>query len=279
MKYSTRVFNLVKVLTIKANTSLREDVILSLRKAYLKETDRKSKYFLKLILENARVAHRKQVPICQDTGLPVVFLEAGGDVSLNSEILAAAERGVIQGYKEGGLRTSAVDALHRGKPFHLMPLIHTEFNAKRTGLKITVFPKGFGSENKSRLAMLNPTSSIDDIEAFIIDSVKLAGPDACPPFIVGVGIGGTSDHALLLAKKALLERIDKPNPSVYLNRLERRFLDKINSLKIGVMGLRGRVTCCAVKIKAHPTHIAGLPLGLNISCHALRSATGVIKKV
>jgi len=271
------VFELAKKLTIAANTSLRKDVLSLLRRAYSEESERESRYFLKLIIDNAETARKRKIPICQDTGLPIVFLEVGRNISLNAYIVDAVRKGVLKGYEEAGLRASFVDALNRGTPFYSVPFIHIEYRRDTEGLKITVLPKGFGSENKTRLKMLNPTATQEEIEEFIVESVRIAGPDACPPFVVGVGIGGTSDYALLLAKKALLENLTRDNPQSSLKRWEKKILKKINSLRIGVMGLGGRYTSLAVRIKTAPTHIAGLPVGINISCHALRSATGIIK--
>lgn len=259
----------------EANFCLRLDVEKLLKKVYRAEQNKKAKRALGWILENAKVARKENLAICQDTGLAVIFIEVGRDRKVSLSLIKAIKKGVEAGYRKNYLRPSIVDPLKRGKSSYRGVLCHLDFNSNIKGIKITIFPKGFGSENKSQLKMFNPTAGFREIEDFVIEAVKKAGPEGCPPFVVGVGIGGTSDEALLLAKKALLERIDKPNPDKFLNKLEKRLLKKINFLKIGPMGLGGKTTALAVKIKKAPTHIAGLPVGVNISCHALRS--GVVK--
>lgn len=254
----------------KASFVLRDDVLKALKSAYKKEKSKRAKTALGWIIENANIAKKEKLAICQDTGLPIVFIEAGRGI--DKALISSVERGVVAGYKNNYLRPSMADPLKRSKTGYEGGATHIEFSSKIKGLKITILSKGFGCENKSQLKMFNPTVSLSRIEDFIVKAVKEAGPEACPPFVVGVGIGGTSDSVLLLAKKALLGRIDKP-----LSGLERRLLKKINSLRIGPMGLGGKTTALAVKIKKAPTHIAGLPVGVNISCHALRSATILIK--
>lgn len=274
---TTQIKQKIENIVTEASFSLRKDVIFLLRKAYLNEKNKKAKNALGQIIDNAKIAKNEKLAICQDTGLPVIFIEAGKGVKVNSTLLDVIQKSVESGYKKNYLRPSVVDPLERGKPSYKGSILHLDFSKKQEGLKITILPKGFGSENKSRLKMFNPTVGIDEIEAFIIECVKKAGPESCPPFIIGIGIGGTSDAALLLAKKALLERISKPNLNKTLANLEKKLLKKINTLDIGPMGLGGKHTCLAVKIKKTPTHIAGLPVGVNISCHALRSATIIIK--
>jgi len=262
----------------KASFDLRADVVKLLKLSLGSEKKQQARQALRWILENARIARNQQIAICQDTGLPIVFIEAGVDVKVSASLIEAIKSAVASGYRKNYLRLSVVDPLLRGKPSYQGMIYHLDFSSKQKGLKITIFPKGFGSENKSALRMLNPTATIKQVEDFIVESVKAAGPESCPPFVVGVGIGGTSDTALLLAKKALLEKVDKPNQEKSLNGLERRLLKRINALGIGPMGLGGKCTALAVKIKKAPTHIAGLPIGVNISCHALRSAVVRIKE-
>ena len=261
----------------KASFELRADVVKLLKAGLRSEKKKQAKQALKWILENAQIAQAQRIAICQDTGLPVVFIEAGADTKVFASLIEAIKAAVADGYRKNYLRPSVVDPLLRGKSSYLGMIYHFNFSLKQKGLKITIFPKGFGSENKSDLKMFNPTVSFKQIEDFIVESVKAAGPESCPPFVIGVGIGGTSDTALLLAKKALLERVDKPNRDKSLNSLEKKLLKRINELGIGPMGLGGKCTTLAVKIKKAPTHIAGLPVGVNISCHALRSATIRIK--
>ena len=261
----------------KASFNLRADVVKLLKVSLRSEKKKEAKQALRWILENARIAMGEKIAICQDTGLPIVFIEAGGDIKVSASLIEAIKAAVKDGYRKNYLRPSVVDPLLREKPSYEGIIYHLDFTSKRKGLKIILFPKGFGSENKSALKMFNPTVGSKQVEDFIVESVKAAGPESCPPFVIGVGIGGTSDTALLLAKKALLERVDKSNREKSLNNLEKRLLKRINALGIGPMGLGGKCTVLAVKIKKAPTHIAGLPVGVNISCHALRSATIIIK--
>lgn len=261
----------------QANFSLRKDVIALLADAYRRERNKQAKKALGWIIENAKLAADKYLAICQDTGLPVIFIEAGSKIHLDANLVASIKCRVEKSYEKYFLRPSLIEPLYRGRASFSGALCHIEFTPAIEGLRITVFPKGFGCENKSQLKMFNPTAEIEEIESFIVGAVRAAGPQACPPFIVGVGIGGTSDYALLLAKKALLSRIDKSNTDRKLCVIEKRLLKKINSLGIGPMGLGGATTALAVKINKAPTHIAGLPVGVNISCHALRSATLIVK--
>lgn len=266
MKFEDKIIKAV----IKANTELRPDVRALLAKALRREKNRRVAQALEIILENAAVAGKKKLALCQDTGLPIIFIEAGRDICLNKKLIKKISDAVSKGYRKGGFRASAID--RKGRLKFDAGIFHVSFFEK-SGLKVTIFPKGFGSENKSRLKMFNPTASQEEIDEFIVKAVKDAGPSACPPFIVGVGIGGTADTSLLLAKKALLEDISKSNQEKALAAWENRLLKKINTLEIGPMGLGSKHTCLAVKIKNHPTHIAGLPVGVNISCHALRSSS------
>jgi len=263
----------IELLVKEANFSLRKDVKKLLDKAYAVEKNKKAKKALGWILENAAIAKKECLAICQDTGLPVVFIEIGKKESISCVSIKNIKRQVSSAYDKNYLRPFAVYPLLRKSPSYKGVITHVDFNSDKNGINITIFPKGFGSENKSQLKMFNPTVSFSEIEDFIIESVRKAGPEACPPFIIGIGIGGASDSALLLAKKALLDRIDLPNRDKSLNSLEEKLLKKINALNIGPMGLGGKHTALAVKIKTAATHIAGLPVGINISCHALRSAS------
>ncbi len=264
----------VKRVVLEANLRLRKDVLYLIKQAYRKEKSSCAKQFLKVIIENAKIAYRKKWAICQDTGLPLVFLEVGKDVKLDYSLIEKINEGIVSGYKEGGFRTSTID--FKGKLSYTPNIYHIDF-VKTSGIKITIMVKGFGSENVSTLKMFSPKTKKEVIDEFIIESVKKAGAKACPPYFIGIGIGGTSDYALTLAKKALLERLDKPNKDKELAMWEKELIRKINRLKIGVMGVGGNSTCLSVRIKRYPTHIAGLPVGVNISCHALRSASIKIK--
>ena len=263
----------VEELCIKANLFLRKDVLGALKKAYAKETNKKAKVILAAIIRNAQLAGEKKIAICQDTGLPAVFVRLGEEVSIKGSLITAINRGVESGYRKAFLRNSVVrDPLLRLGPCYSPAVIHTEIVRGRS-LGLTVLPKGFGCENKTQLKMFNPTASIEEVKYFIVSAVKDAGPDACPPYVVGVGIGGSADYACLLAKKALLRDISKPNAKKHLAVLERELLALINRLNIGPMGLGGKATALGVSIEAYPTHIAGLPVAVNINCHALRSAS------
>lgn len=266
-----KIKNTIADLCVQANLVLRSDVLAQLKSAYRKETHKRAKKILQAIIENAAIARRNKLAICQDTGLPCVFVELGQDVKISGDLKKAIHQGVESGYKRASLRNSVIrDPLLRGKPGYAPAIIHTDI-VRGNKLKLTVLPKGFGCENKTQLKMFNPTAKLEEIKKFIVEAVKSAGPDACPPYVVGVGIGGTADYACLLAKKALLRKLTAGNSQ--LSGLERQLLNEINKLNIGPMGLGGKTTCLAVNIETFPTHIAGLPVAVNISCHALRSAS------
>lgn len=264
----------VRRLSLKANFSLRPDVRLALKKALSKEQNVRARKILAELLENARIAHKDSLALCQDTGMPVVFLEIGMDVDLSGvNVTQAVQKGLSDGYKEGYLRNSIVqDPLLRGASGFTPGIIHACFSTHR-GLKITVLPKGFGCENKTRLKMFVPTASMEDVEKFIVSCVCDAGPDACPPYVVGIGIGGTSDYACQLSKEAFLRPLNKRNSLPHVARLENALLKKLNAMNIGPMGLGGDTSVLGVNILTYPTHIAGLPVCVNISCHVLRSAS------
>lgn len=261
----------------RAGFLLRKDVSTALSVAYRSEKNPLARRILKAVMENARVARIRQLAICQDTGMPIVFLEIGQDVRIAGDLSRAVNQGVDDGYRRSYLRDSIVsDPLARSKPAYSPAVIHTQI-VPGSRMRITVLPKGFGCENKSQLKMFNPTAGIEEIKKFVIEAVRAAGPDACPPYVVGVGIGGTSDYAGLLAKKALLRSVLPGRRSSGLaGRLERELLKRINELKIGPMGLGGKTSALAVNVATYPTHIAGLPVAVNISCHALRSASVIL---
>jgi len=275
---ANKIRDVVSDLCIRANWVLRRDVLRALKAAYIKETNKRAKEILGAIVKNAQIANKEKLAICQDTGLPCVFIEMGQEVKVAGDLKQTINKGVELGYKRGSLRNSIIsDPLSRGKSKYTPAVIHIDI-IKGDKLKITVLPKGFGCENKTQLKMFKPTAKIEEIKKFIIETVKSAGPDACPPYVVGVGIGGTADYACLLAKKALLRKIlfHVPRPTSHVFRLEQDLLREINRLNIGPMGLGGETTALVVNIKTYPTHIAGLPVCVNISCHALRSATSVL---
>lgn len=259
-------------LVANAHFSLRKDLLKALKKAYSGEKNKQAKRVLNWILENSNIAKEENLAICQDTGLPVVFIEVGKKREISYDLVETIKTGVEEGYRKNYLRQSIVDPLKRDSASYEGGIYHLEFSSKVKGIKITILPKGFGSENKSQVKMFNPTVDFKDIEEFIIKVVKEAGPEACPPFVLGIGIGGTIDYACLLAKKALLEDINSKNADPKLEQFQKQLLKRINNLGIGPMGLGGKVTALGVRIMKSPTHIAGLPVAVNISCHALRSA-------
>jgi len=267
----------VTELCLKANFELRRDILKALKMALKKETDMRAKNILRVIVENARLAKAKRVAICQDTGLVSIYLEIGSDVLIKGDLEEALHKGVEDAYKKGYLRKSVVeDSLTRKNTNTNTPCIINVNFVKGDRLKITVFPKGFGSENKSAIKMLNPTASEKEIIDFILDVVKNAGPDACPPLVLGVGIGGTFDYAAALSKKALLRPIGTKSAKKRFRVLEKDILKAVNSLGIGPMGLGGKTTALGVNIEEFPTHIAGLPAAVSVSCHATRSAEKII---
>lgn len=269
---AAKITETVANLCINANCVLRADVLRKLKAVHAQEKNKKAKEALALIIKNAQVADKEMLPICQDTGLPVVFVELGQQVKVDGNFKQAIIKGIELGYKKGSFRESIIkDPLKRGRSVYAGAIIHTDI-VSGDKIKITVLPKGFGCENKSQLKMFNPTASPEEIKRFIIEAVKSSGADACPPYVVGVGIGGAADYVSFLAKKALLSDLY----SFSTSKLSKDLLKEINNLNIGPMGLGGKATCLAVNIETYPTHIAGLPVAVNISCHALRSASATL---
>ena len=263
----------------EANFDIGGDVLESLKQAREKEESPLGQQVLDQILENDSIAMNQKIPICQDCGTAVVFLEVGQDAHITGEDLyTAVEEGVRQGYEEGYLRKSIVS-----QPFsarvntkdNTPAVIHLEM-VPGDRLKITVMPKGGGSENMSRLNMLTPAKGRLGVIDFVVKSVAEAGSNPCPPVIVGVGIGGTADKAMILAKKALLRRVGEPNPDLEMAGLEREMLERVNSLGIGPQGFGGRTTALAVHAEVFPTHIAMLPVAVNLQCHAARHKEAVL---
>lgn len=267
----------VKKLCIEANCHLTVDVKEGIKKCRLNEDWNQAKEILDRIIENYEIADEKNQPVCQDTGVACVFLKIGQDVHINGDINDAVNEGVRQGYCDGYLRKSVVgDPLLRVNTGDNTPaFIYFEL-VPGDKIEITVAPKGFGSENMSKIAMLRPSDGIEGVKEFVIKAVEEAGPNPCPPIVVGVGIGGTFDKAALLSKKALLRPLDERNSDEFYADLEKELLDKINALGIGPQGFGGRTTALAVNIEKYPTHIAGLPVAVNINCHVTRHKTEVI---
>lgn len=261
-------------LCIEANLRLPPDVINAIERAEKAEPWDGAKRILSLLGDNVRIASEKTLPVCQDTGMACVFVELGQDVHIEGDFEQAVNNGVRHGYGEGYLRKSVVcDPLRRVNTGDNTPALVTVKLTRGDKMRITVMPKGFGSENMSALKMLKPADGVEGVRNFVLDTVEKAGANPCPPIIVGVGIGGSFDKAACLAKHALLRPVNEPNPDEYYAALERELLDKINALGIGPQGFGGKTTALAVLIEAMPTHVAGLPVAVNISCHATRRAS------
>ena len=261
-------------LCIEANLRLPPDVINAIESAEKAEPWDGAKRILSLLGDNVRIASEKTLPVCQDTGMACVFVELGQDVHIDGDFEEAVNNGVRRGYGEGYLRKSVVcDPLSRVNTGDNTPALLTVKLTRGDKMRITVMPKGFGSENMSALKMLKPADGVEGVKNFVLETVEKAGATPCPPIIVGVGIGGSFDKAAYLAKHALLRPVDEPNPDEYYAALESELLDKINALGIGPQGFGGKTTALAVLIEAMPTHVAGLPVAVNISCHATRRAS------
>lgn len=272
------ISDLISRLCIKANIDLRPDIRKAIKSALKKEKNANAKRGLRLLLENANIASSDKIAICQDTGLAVVFMEIGQGVEIvGSSLKSAVDKGVRNGYKKGYLRKSVISSpiTRENTNTNTPAILHTAI-VPGNSIKVWVIPKGFGSENKSKMRMLNPGDGEGGIIEFVVDTVKQAGPEACPPFVLGIGLGGTFDYVTFLAKKALLKKIDQKNPDAKLALLEKKILNKVNSLDMGPMGLGGKTTALGVNILSSATHIAGLPVAVNVNCHATRSAYGVI---
>lgn len=268
----------IKKMCIEANYSLSSDMVKAMRKAEEKEESVLGKQILAQLQDNLEIAASDMIPICQDTGMAVVFLEVGQDVHFEGGSFEdAVNEGVRRGYAEGFLRKSVVgDPILRENTKDNTPaVIHTRI-VEGDRVKITVAPKGFGSENMSRVFMLKPAEGLEGVKNAILTAVKDAGPNACPPLVVGVGIGGTFEKCALMAKKALTREVGKHSDIPYVRKLEEEMLEKINCLGIGPGGLGGTVTALAVNVNTYPTHIAGLPVAVNICCHVNRHTVCVL---
>ena len=267
----------VKKLCIEANCHLSDDIKKCIKDARDTETWAGAREILDRIIENYNIADEENVPVCQDTGAACVFVKIGQDVHIDGDINEAINEGVRLGYGEGYLRKSIVrDPLDRVNTGDNTPAMIYYDITKGDKVEITVAPKGFGSENMSRIAMLRPSDGVEGVREFVVKTVEEAGPNPCPPVVVGVGIGGTFDKVAYLAKKALLRSADEPNSDPYYAKLEEELLAEINALGIGPQGLGGRTTALCVNIEKFPTHIAGLPVAVNINCHVTRHKTEVI---
>jgi fumarate hydratase subunit alpha len=264
----------VASLCIQSNTVLGQDVLDRIHQMRKQETEDRPKAILDELLENASLANEKRLPICQDTGMAVVYMQVGQDVHFTGGLVEEAiHRGVAKGYREGYLRASVVsDPLLRENTGDNTPAVIIWDIVPGDHVDITVAPKGFGSENMSSITMLSPSQGTEGVREAVLSTVRKAGPNPCPPIILGVGIGGTMDMAARLAKLALMRPVGVKSPKAHIRLLEDELLDQINRMDIGPAGLGGRTTALAVHIETYPTHIAGLPVAVNMSCHATRHA-------
>lgn len=272
--HTDEITEAVEKLCKSANYYLNDDILNGIKDALKVEESETGKDILNKIIENAQIAKEKGVAICQDTGMSVVFVDIGQDVHITGGNLTdSINEGVRRGYESGYLRKSVVkDPIERVNTKDNTPAVIHYNIVEGDKVKIVVAPKGFGSENMSALKMLKPSDGLDGVKKFVVETVDKAGPNPCPPIVVGVGIGGTMEKAALLAKKALLRPIDKRSDIKYVSELETQLLKKINNLGIGPSGLGGRTTALAVNVEVYPTHIAGLPVAVNINCHVTRHA-------
>ena len=275
--YADDITRTVARLCIQANRHLPPDVTAALNRARGEEPWPLAKSTLDLLWDNLELADARQLPICQDTGMACVFVELGQEVHIQGDFEQAVHEGVRQGYGEGYLRKSIVaDPLRRVNTGDNTPAAITLRLVPGDRCVITVAPKGFGSENMSRLGMLKPADGVEGVKNFVVETVRLAGSDPCPPTVLGIGIGGSFDKVAALAKHALLRPLDEPNPDPFYAQLEQELLEEINALGIGPQGFGGRTTCLGLSIETAPTHVAGLPVAVNVSCHVTRRATALL---
>lgn len=270
--HTDRIKDAVKEMCIEANLTLSEDVESRICRAEQEETGNLGKKILSQLKENMEIAKEERIPICQDTGMAIIFLEIGQEVHFEGDYLEdVVNQGVREGYAEGYLRKSVVgDPLLRENTKDNTPaVIHTQI-VPGDKVKITVAPKGFGSENMSRVCMLKPADGEEGVKEAVLETVRLAGPNACPPMVVGVGIGGSFEKCAYLAKKALTRNLDTRSGLPHIRAMEEELFTKLNALNIGPGGLGGKTTVLGVNIETYPTHIAGLPVAINICCHVNR---------
>jgi len=276
---SSQITDKVKELFLKANYHLDQDLMHRLDEALEEETSPIGKSVLQMIIKNNKIASSEEIAICQDTGLAVLFIELGQEVQIiDGDFTEAINQGVKEAYEEGYLRKSVVDDPvfeRKNTKTNTPAIIYTDL-VPGDKIKFMVMPKGFGSENMSALSMLKPADGPEGIVDFIVETVKKAGPNPCPPTIIGVGIGGTADKAMVIAKKAIARKIGEHNQNEKYASMEKEALEKINNSGIGPAGLGGNITSLAVHIDYLPTHIAGMPVAINVCCHAARHAEGIL---
>lgn len=274
---SQQIVSAIKEACVSANRELPPDLERLIRQSPEKEQNPMGRSILCDLCENLDAARQLRVPICQDTGMAIVFAEIGQEVHISGDFHAAVDQGVREGYVEGLLRCSVVkDPLRRVNTDDNTPaILHTSL-VPGDKLKLTIAPKGFGSENMSRLQMLTPAATEEDIVAFVVETVKLAGSNPCPPVVLGVGLGGDFEYCALLAKRALCRPVSERNPDPYYAALEEKILLAVNESGVGPQGFGGNVTALSVNVEAFPTHIAGLPVAVNVGCHVTRHKTVII---
>lgn len=276
--HTDTIISNIKEMCIEANYNLSKDMENAIVNAPKKEKSPIGKQILEQLQENINIAREELIPICQDTGMAIVFMKIGQDVHIEGMNLEdAINEGIRQGYEDGYLRKSVVkDPIIRENTKDNTPgIIHYEI-VSGDNIEITVAPKGFGSENMSRVYMLKPADGIEGVKAAVLETVKLAGPNACPPMVVGVGIGGSFEKCTILAKKALTRNLQQRSSIPYVKELEEELLETINKLGIGPAGLGGRITALGVNVETYPTHIAGLPVAINICCHVNRHSNRIL---
>jgi fumarate hydratase subunit alpha len=267
----------IRRLCIEATTVLGEDVMEALKRGQEEENSPAGRDVFRQLLENARIAREDGIPLCQDTGLAVVFVEMGQDVHVTGGLLEdAVNEGVKQGYRDGCLRASTLHPVTRKKYEYNAPAVIHLALTRGDRLKLSVAPKGFGSENMSRVILFPPAAGIDGVKDFVVQRVKEAGPNPCPPIVLGVGLGGTMEKAALIAKKALLRPLGQRHADPEIARLEEELLEEVNKLGIGPQGLGGTVTALDVHVETYPTHIASLPVAVNFQCHCARHKEAVL---
>ena len=266
------IIKTVKELSIEANYYLPDDIKEAIEKAEKNEKWPIANNILNKIIKNSHIAAREKIPICQDTGMACVFVDIGQDVHIiGGNLEEAINEGVRQGYEEGFLRKSVVkDPLHRVNTNDNTPALIYYNIVPGDKVKIIVSPKGFGSENMSRIVMLKPSDGLEGVKNFVLETVRIAGPNPCPPIVIGIGIGGNFDKVAYLAKKALLRYVNEKNVDEFYGNLEKELLEEVNKIGIGPQGFGGKTTALALNIETYPTHIAGLPVAVNINCHATR---------
>lgn len=269
-----KISEAIAKLAIEANYYLSEDILGALEKGQQTEESPLGKEILGQLVQNACIAQKENMPICQDTGMAVIFMDIGQEVHIEGNLWDAVNAGVVKGYKEGYLRKSVVDDplfIRKNTGDNTPAILHVNI-VPGDKVKITLAPKGFGSENMSAVKMLTPSAGVEGVKKFVVDTVLAAGSNPCPPIVIGMGIGGTFEKAAFLAKKALIRPINQRNANPDYAKLEQELLDLVNKTGVGPQGLGGTITALALNIEYFPTHIAGMPVAININCHATRHA-------